>query len=253
MAAGKVGIQYASAWMVTQGMNTLVQNSSQFLATPERLIANVFSPPAEAGQIVRAQTNSPKGYRIFVSNRTAHPEAVLKMAVMIYHYTAIREDRNYYTSPDNWPIYKYIPWGDTMTPTEYDLYRGYAVRVAAETGDTSIIEANGWETSWINWQMAREGTGVPFQAMMNGPGSAYDLLYDYYRRGRILVDGFSGLPTETMALRADILRGNLETAMAEVIMGADISVWDQAIDRWYSNGGTQIVNEVNQWYDGLIR
>jgi len=50
-----------------------------------------------------------------------------------------------------------------------------------------------------NWPAWGQGP-VFYQLMMNGPNSAYALLYDYYKKGRILVNGFSGLPTETLAL-----------------------------------------------------
>jgi hypothetical protein len=36
--------------------------------------------------------------------------------------------------------------------------------------------------------------------------------------------------------------------MTEVILGADISVYDRAVRDWFNNGGQQITDEVNQWY-----
>ena len=85
VASGLVGAQYASAWSVTGGMNTLVQNNPQYLTSPERMIRRVFPPPAVRGQTVQIQVNGPIGYRVFVSNQTAYPEAALKIATYSYH------------------------------------------------------------------------------------------------------------------------------------------------------------------------
>jgi hypothetical protein len=39
--------------------------------------------------------------------------------------------------------------------------------------------------------------------------------------------------------------------MYDVIRGADISVYDQAVERWLADGGRQITDEVNRWYAGI--
>ena len=252
VAAGKVGAHYAAAWMVTQGMNALVENNPQYLTAPEKMIATVFPPPAVKGQIVKAQTNSPKGYRIFVSKKTPNPEAVLKMATMTYHYGhSGMENYKYYIEGD-WNYFKYIPWGDHMTPVDWDLYRAHAIRVAVNTGNIDLINENGWNTTWDSFQEAAAGTGsTPSLLMMNGNYGTFSLLYDLFYKDQILVDAFSGLPTDTMALKGDILRGALETAMFEVIMGANISTWDDAVKKWSADGGDQIIAEVNKWYDSV--
>jgi putative aldouronate transport system substrate-binding protein len=64
----------------------------------------------------------------------------------------------------------------------------------------------------------------------------------------LLYDGFVGLPTDTMALRGSALYDEIRSAMSEVVMGADISVYDRAVDRWKTNGGNQVTTEVNNWY-----
>jgi putative aldouronate transport system substrate-binding protein len=252
VAAGKTGLFYSAAWMVTQGMNTLVQNNPQNITTPFKMILPVFPPPAVRGQAVKVQTNSPKGYRMFVSNRSSHPEGALKMALLAYQYGHSGKDNYRYYIEGDFNFFKFLPWGDHMTPVDWDLYRGHGIRVAVETGDTSLIDANGWNTTWDSYQEASQGTGsTPSVLMMNGPQGTFTMLYDYYNKGQILIDAYSGLPTDTMALKGDILRGTLETAMFEVVMGADISVWDQAAQKWFTDGGTQITDEVNKWYDGI--
>ena len=36
--------------------------------------------------------------------------------------------------------------------------------------------------------------------------------------------------------------------MMEVVMGADISVYEEAVAQWYANGGQTITDEVNEYY-----
>ena len=39
--------------------------------------------------------------------------------------------------------------------------------------------------------------------------------------------------------------------MIKVIMGEDISVYEQAVDTWYTSGGQAITDEVNEYYKSL--
>jgi putative aldouronate transport system substrate-binding protein len=87
--------------------------------------------------------------------------------------------------------------------------------------------------------------------MLNGPGGSFSTLYDAYLENKILVDAYNGLPTETQSLKGDLINDELNTAMFEVIMGADISVFERAAERWFSNGGAQITKEVNDWYRSI--
>jgi putative aldouronate transport system substrate-binding protein len=256
VAAGKAGVQYASAWSTTGGMDTLAQNTPEFRTTPWKMIKGIFPPPAVKGQTVNVQTNSPKGMRIFVSNRTPHPEAALKVVAYSYHLpNQSPEKYQYYIegNAEDFYWYWYLPWGDHMTPVDADLYRSEAVRVAIRDGDMSIATERNWVGNVNDYKDALEGkpNSRPYQLLMNGPYGSFSVVYDYFLKGQVLFQGYNGLPTETMGLKDGILRGALETAMFEVVMGADISVWDQAVQKWHTDGGDQITTEVNKWYDGV--
>jgi putative aldouronate transport system substrate-binding protein len=253
IASGKAGVYYSSAWQVVDAMNTLFANSPEFRATPWKMITPLFPPPAVRGQAVKIQTNSPKGQRIFVSNHTPHPEAALKLATLAYYYAnRSKESYQYFIEGDeeNWFWSRYLPWNGHMTSVDFDLYRGEAIRQAVK-GDLSIVEARNWTGTWEEYQKAAQGQGSPYHLMMNGPYGTFCIVWDRYNQGQVLLQGFNGLPTDTMALKGDLLRGSLEAAMFDVVMGADISVWDRAVAKWHSDGGDQITNEVNKWYDGI--
>ena len=81
-----------------------------------------------------------------------------------------------------------------------------------------------------------------------GKDASYTYDYDMYMAGRQLPNAFSTVPTETMAMLGDVVNDALNTAMLEVIMGADISTYDKAVENWFASGGQQITDEVNEWY-----
>ena len=59
----------------------------------------------------------------------------------------------------------------------------------------------------------------------------------------------SELPeTEFMQENRPMLDEMLVDAANQVIMGADISVWTDAVAEWYATGGQEMTDEVNEWY-----
>ena len=66
--------------------------------------------------------------------------------------------------------------------------------------------------------------------------------------GGWLVPSYNGPLTETMSVYESTLRDDLRSAIAKVITGEDISVWEKAVQDWYANGGQTITDEVNEYY-----
>jgi putative aldouronate transport system substrate-binding protein len=108
------------------------------------------------------------------------------------------------------------------------------------------------DLNYENWKVARDGkSDAWFLIKIWGPGGSITTLYDGYLKNLILADAYNGLPTDTMSLKGDLINTALEAVMFDVVMGADISVWDRAVEKWYTDGGTQITEEVNQWYQSV--
>ena len=68
--------------------------------------------------------------------------------------------------------------------------------------------------------------------------------------GMLLAD-YNGPLTENMELYQTTINDNLVGAMADVIMGEDISVYRKAVEDWYANGGQAITEDVNAYYASL--
>jgi putative aldouronate transport system substrate-binding protein len=245
VASGKVGIFYSTAWNVTQSMNSLAKTN------PSAKIVNVYPPPSVKGATHPLQTNSPKGLRIFVSKKCKNPEAVVKMANLTYAYK-FKDNAYYMEDAETFPYYKYLPWGDVFAPAEDDLLKSAAMRQAELSGesDTPLADAS-WENGYDAYKLAKEGKADPWPLMLYGPNGSFSTLYDAYEKGLLLFNGFNGLPTDTMSLKGDLINGELGTALFEVVMGADISIWDRAVEKWRTDGGTKITEEINAWYASL--
>jgi putative aldouronate transport system substrate-binding protein len=246
VASGKAGLWYANGSSVVHSQNTLVKT------TPGANPIHVWPPMAVKGKDYPIQTNSPKGHRIFVSNKSKNPEAVVKLATLSYRYKF--KDGTYYMEDETgFPYYKFLPWGDTFAPAEDDLLRSDAIRQAELSGSTEPLPDTAWQATYETYKLAKEGKSDPWNLLLYGPKGVFSTVYDKYKAGQLLLEGYNGLPTDTQVLKGGIINAALQAAMFEVIMGADISVWDRAAEKWYADGGTQITSEVNQWYQSLNR
>jgi putative aldouronate transport system substrate-binding protein len=244
VASGKTGIFYSSAWNVNGSMGTLYKSDPEHVK-----IVNLPPPPAVKGKEYPIQTNSPKAMRIFVSNKSKNPEAVVKMSNLSVHHR-LNNFVQYITDEKGFNLFKFLPWDQVSSTVTDDLDKSVAVReyVLHNTPVTN----GAWQNTLAGYLRAVDGgPDLHWYIAMFGPEGSYSTLYDMYQQGKILWDSYNGLPTETQALKGDTIRDELNSAMYEVVMGADYSVYQRAVDRWFTNGGTQITEEVNAWYKSL--
>jgi putative aldouronate transport system substrate-binding protein len=80
----------------------------------------------------------------------------------------------------------------------------------------------------------------------NGPDGAVPIL-EGVLEDRGILNRFYGTPTPTMAAKLPTLQTMEAEAITKVIMGDSIELFDQFVEDWYNLGGTEIVDEVNQW------
>lgn len=68
----------------------------------------------------------------------------------------------------------------------------------------------------------------------------------------LLVDLFSGSPTETMTRSWEQLQTMEMQVYTNIIYGKeDPDAFDQFVEDWYAQGGEQITQEVNEWYQSV--
>jgi putative aldouronate transport system substrate-binding protein len=247
IASGKTGLFYSTAWNNSAAMYTLHNND------PLSNVINIY-PPSIQGKSFPVQTNSPVPRRIFVNKNTKYPEAVVKMANLTLK-KQIEDYDNFVVGTNGLMYLKFMPWGDSILIADNDISLSYRIKLAEDKGGSlsraELAEFPGGYNVYVSFKQAQEGK-YPFWRMTSyGPNSTYVTVYEAWKAGNLLIDGYKGLPTQTQILKETILLDQLHTAMYDVIRGADISVYDRAVEQWFTNGGRQITDEVNRWYTGI--
>ena len=159
------------------------------------------------------------------------------------------DEELYYTyesAVDGTMWYKFLPWGIHLQSAINDISYANDIRRSQDAGEIVVTLPNTLPT--VTKMYLREEGSPWWYSIIGGHGGAYTYDYDMYMSGRMVPDAFNTLPTETMEILGDVVNDALNTAMLEVIMGEDISVYDEAVSNWFANGGQTITDEVNEWY-----
>lgn len=242
ISSGKVGMWYAAQWDILITCKALWDNdhNAEFAC----------AMPGLGDAPLIAQTNSPSTQRIFVSVDCEHPEAVVKMINLTFdkyyndYDATIMDDSGF-----QW--YKYLPWGDKPSSTYFAFDIQEAMREYHKTGVFECAEPQG-VSSYNNYLSGLEGNeDCLWYVWAYGPDGIAWVLQDAFENGQLLDNAFTGLPTETQVLKGDIVNDAVNTAMFEVVLGSDISVFDKAVETWYATGGQDITDEVNAWYQSV--
>lgn len=93
-------------------------------------------------------------------------------------------------------------------------------------------------------------SGFDMLKVNGGNNAAY--LAGTYADGLAKIDAFQGLPTRTMSEKKAYLdKLELETFTKIITGEAELDAFDEFVTQWQSNGGSEITEEVNDWYDGV--
>jgi len=71
------------------------------------------------------------------------------------------------------------------------------------------------------------------------------------REKGMLHGSYNGPITENISLYEQTINEAFTNSMLEIIMGADISLFDKAVDTWYNTGGQAITDDVNAYYKSM--
>lgn len=245
VSSGKAGMFFGISWATTGSIQTLLNND------PEARISSSCIFGAD-GSDIQFQTATPVASKIFVSKNCEHPEAVGKLMSLVYRL--IQEDYSTYGTDANGMMrYKYIPFSGDMPVASvdrgpYDVELAYEKYLAGEItqGSDYTWPDNAWIGRFDRYVKAMKGESTEiWMPLTYGKDGTYTKLYKAYLEGRHLPNAYVGLPTETQSMMGDVLTDALYTAIYEVIMGADISVFDNACEEWLSSGGQDIIDEIN--------
>lgn len=244
IASGKCGIFYSTDWTVTTSMQACVD------LDPNADFICIGIPGLTEEHETRIQTGAINVAKLFISKDCEHPEAIVRM-INLHCALSLSGNMDWYyayeagENGESW--YKYLPWdGHHFQSAINDISYADSIRLSEDAGEVVATIASTRPTVEMMY-IVDEGDPWWYQRI-GGHGGSYTYDYDMYMSGRMVPDAFNGLPTETMSMLGDVVNDALNTAMLEVIMGADISVYDKAVSDWFANGGQMITDEVNEWY-----
>ena len=84
-----------------------------------------------------------------------------------------------------------------------------------------------------------------------GENSSFAVIEKYVDEGNYIVNEFYGTPTDSMSKYMATLEAMEAEVFTSIVMGEDISAFDKYVEDFYALGGTQITEEVNEWYNSV--
>lgn len=215
---------------------------------PEAVWTCVAAPSVD-GERFKQWTNANCHTFTCVTTACKNPEAVFKMMELEQHmYTEPTDEEipKYYADPDDAFLYWDLRIFRNFGRGDFDFYRSKLINEALEKNLTVDEVAPVIKDFYAQCLKAKEGDRSMLGRLICQT-EAYPL-QNSLLEGGWLVPAYNGPLTETMSVYESTLLDDLRSAIAKVITGEDISVWEKAVQDWYANGGQTITDEVNEYY-----
>ncbi len=185
-----------------------------------------------------------------VRNGYEHPEAAIKILNINQKY--LFDSATMDTYKYGWDLNGNNMWCFSFIynePMRKNLEIFQKVREAFKTKDTSNLNT---EQKITYDQMVKGQQGDPdswVALLQSGPeGSSFGVAESYLNNDLYQLNAFNGIPTETMIEKNATLQKLFAEMMTKVILGADISEFDNYVKKSQNLGEADIEKEVNDWY-----
>lgn len=253
IGSGRCGM-YFGVWWPSNGVADIVEldKEADWIAV---------SAPLDANGKLKTAAQDPIQKIAVVSKKCKHPEAVIK--ALNAGYDVLRCNREYgnpyvsqteeaykyffETSPQGWgvmPVPIEINWSDCVGRIAREM------KEAVEKEDPSILSITGFESSYeyilYNSKHPKENRVYyhEYLARVVGAGAATEDCVE------VVPTCFYGT-TKTMSTLWSSLEKLESEIMLKIVMGEEpVSAFDDFIGKWYSSGGEQITQEVEEARNG---
>ena len=248
-AAGKCGFTFGQQWLALTPFQSCKDNDpdSQWSA---------FPLPSATGETSIAQADLGTNRWIAVNKDFEHPEAVVKMINLFIEkcWGETGDNGKYYAPPEAEGVWKLSPIQCSMPNKNLQAYLD--IEAARESGDTSALtgEAKSIQDKLDSYYSGSdEGFALWGWERIYGPApSSYASINEMNEEGRIMINAFTGAPTETMTEKLSTLETMGDEVYTKIIIGeASIDSFDEFVEDFNNLGGTDITNEVNEWYQSV--
>ena len=237
----KIGMYFGGVWDPDYRNLSLkkLDPNSDWLVLP---IPSVDDKPAKAGV--------PDSYIYtlkVVNAKYAHPEALIKAANLQLELTKgpNADPVTYRTTEQIWKMPLVAP---AIEP-DNGYVATLTVKEAIETGDDSKLEptAKIIYDRVMNWRNTGDPNDWGHERVF-GPDNSTFMVVDYYVKNDLLQrNAFNGTETPAMRIYGNKLRDRAREVMTKVIMGEDIKAWDEFLEYWDKQGGSDMEAEATEW------
>ena len=248
IAAGKAGMAYGTNWA------PYVSFMDNMIADPEA-DWRVFPIPTEDGQPAKPQAAFAPAEYFFVKKGFENPEAAVKIINLNILIEDEMKTEALETEDEDNPnsevdIYQYKLAQHVHKPwTNLDSFNA----IKDLSGDDSKLVNPDDIGTYNQILKAKDGDR---EALVNdtvfGLEGTFSVINQYRDDHRIVVNEFKSFPLPVMIEKGygyeGVLYQMLETAVLNVIMGAPIDQYDEAVADWMALGGEEITRQVNEWY-----
>lgn len=244
-AAGKIGMEFGSMSGALSVLQVSVDNDPNAEWMPME-IPSIDSNPATP------ITEMPVKLYFCVNKECKNPEALIKMMNIggklneeqqsVYGNVIVTEG----DTSKNYGVWQYAYTMNEAPRKNLDAHNH--VLEALASGNPS--ELNQEELSYYDNIVKYRAGDKSFWGTERvfGTPSSQDVLQKYVDKDSYLFSAFYGGTTEGMNDYLATLNDMEEEVFTKIIMGTDVSAFDEFVNNWKSLGGDTITDEVNEWY-----
>ncbi|MDQ0973594.1 putative aldouronate transport system substrate-binding protein [Neobacillus niacini] len=242
IVAGKVGISFGEWWYPNWPLNITKEQNPNTDWVPVEL-------PTYKGEQTKSLIPSLRlGQVIVVRKGFEHPEAAIKM---INFYQELQKPKySEEIKAENGYVYN---WYQPRIYKPDDFKQAYqevnqALDNKAEKIDsTHPTSINLFEVANNYLDGDQSKWGMYFSRVSKDGG--WGTVERIREKGNVVVNEFSGSPTETMISKGGSLAKMRDETYIKMIMGSEpVEKFDEFVKSWNALGGKKITDEVNEWY-----
>ena len=230
---GKCGLMYGKHWNAfTLGEQMAEDQNSKWVSIPL---------PVGTVDKIQIPSDVAVDFSMVAKAEAEHPEALVYMmnAYVDKLFGENADFDHFFTDGDVSGIWNIAPLHVLDPMVDLQGYRDIVAADKAGTLDQLEGPGRGFYQSYK--------TGSQYYWLMFGAGDSCFRFVDQTYPDQMLWNGFVGAPTPTMAERWSSMDEMLITSFTKMITGQeDINNFDKVVEQWYSMGGTQVQQEVNE-------
>lgn len=207
---------------------------------------NFYPLPTLTGENYPAPGQAGNGYDTYwvVSRECEHPEAMIKLMNTFVDLQS--NDASMLHDADGRPVYTYN--AVSMNTPDNNYYNYQLIAEAVETGDTSVlpvqaVQAYEFVMNYVNGSGEKNDWAYYY---VFGPESTQKVSGEYYiEPANYQRDAWGYAPTEGMVANKATLADMEKEYFSQILVGGDISLFDEFAASWHVMGGDTIAEEVN--------